>query len=785
MYSFQTKAQTLEYLYNHQSDIGAEVLPLCYFTVADFLHDAHHIYCNTAATMDSARIICRSSARSEDTADSSSAGKFSSFICDNNEAAFGNAVKRVISSYGDVGSEEDEVLVQPALDMVDMAGVAFTIEPNAGGHYILVNYDDKTGSTSSITDGTSSHAKLFCYAKGSDFPDDKRLSTLINTLCRMERLLGVEPLDVEFAFRAGVLFVLQARPLVVKHTITDIGFQQESLSRIAAKITQENVKKPFLYGGRTIYSVMSDWNPAEMIGIHPRPLALSLYKEIITDSVWAYQRHNYGYQNLRSFPLMVDFCGLPYIDVRVSFNSFIPASLSSATAEKLTNYYLARLAESPDKHDKIEFEIIFSCYTLDLPQRIKILSGYGFTDHEITEIIEALKLLTNHITNSEMGLWKKDAAKIKTLSSRYEEIIASSMTPIAKMYWLLEDCKRYGTLPFAGLARAAFIAVQILRSMVEKNIISQSECDAFMNDLTTVSGDMKRDLLQLSRHDFLRKYGHLRPGTYDITSPRYDEAPGLYFDEGYSDTHVAGETEQEGSRFRLSLPQLSQLRKELKNHGLEDDVLGLFSFIRAAIEGRESSKFVFTKNLSETLRIFSEWGGSLGFTLDELSYADIGIVAELYHSTLDERELLRSSIDAGKRKYVVGESIMLPPLIKSACDVMRFFVPDSVPTFVTRKKVRGMVQTIDVSSTDDNKQMDLHDSIAVIPAADPGYDWIFSRGIIGFVTEYGGANSHMAIRAGELAIPAVIGVGKKLFDRVRQANVVEIDGAEKRVRVLR
>ena len=28
-----------------------------------------------------------------------------------------------------------------------------------------------------------------------------------------------------------------------------------------------------------------------------------------------------------------------------------------------------------------------------------------------------------------------------------------------KIYWLLEYCKRYGTLPFAGLARAGFIAV--------------------------------------------------------------------------------------------------------------------------------------------------------------------------------------------------------------------------------------------------------------------------------------------------------------------------------------
>lgn len=84
---------------------------------------------------------------------------------------------------------------------------------------------------------------------------------------------------------------------------------------------------------------MTDWNPAEMMGVYPKPLALSLYREIITGSVWAYQRDNYGYRNLRSFPLMIEFGGIPYIDVRVSFNSFVPAELEEELSDKLVNYY--------------------------------------------------------------------------------------------------------------------------------------------------------------------------------------------------------------------------------------------------------------------------------------------------------------------------------------------------------------------------------------------------------------------------------------------------------------
>ena len=30
---------------------------------------------------------------------------------------------------------------------------------------------------------------------------------------------------------------------------------------------------------------MSDWNPAEMLGTKPKPLAISLYAELITNSI--------------------------------------------------------------------------------------------------------------------------------------------------------------------------------------------------------------------------------------------------------------------------------------------------------------------------------------------------------------------------------------------------------------------------------------------------------------------------------------------------------------------
>jgi phosphoenolpyruvate-protein kinase (PTS system EI component) len=75
-------------------------------------------------------------------------------------------------------------------------------------------------------------------------------------------------------------------------------------------------------------------------------------------------------------------------------------------------------------------------------------------------------------------------------------------------------------------------------------------------------------------------------------------------------------------------------------------------------------------------------------------------------------------------------------------------------------------------------------AIVAIPSADPGFDWLFSHNIAGFITAYGGANSHMAIRANELGLPAIIGAGETLYGKWSMARLLNIDCANRRVEVL-
>jgi phosphohistidine swiveling domain-containing protein len=347
------------------------------------------------------------------------------------------------------------------------------------------------------------------------------------------------------------------------------------------------------------------------------------------------------------------------------------------------------------------------------------------------------------------------------------------MERVSCIYWLLEDCKRYGTLPFAGLARAGFIAVQMLKSLVRVGVLSQGDHDRFLRGLSTVGSRLARDLRTLDRSEFLSRYGHLRPGTYDILSPRYDETPDNYLGDRRSEF----DARENSSPFALNIAQMRTIAKLLQEHRLSMDVMELFEFLQAGIELREHAKFVFTKNLSDAIALFCEWGGELGFVPDELAYANIACIRDLYAGADDPHTVLAQSIAEGKRRYGETQQLWLPQLITKPEDVWAFHVSECEPNFVTQGCVTGAVVRPDEKER-------LVGGIVFIPSADPGYDWLFTHKIAGLVTAYGGANSHMAIRASELGLPSVIGSGEELFGRWSKAKRLRIDCAERRVEEL-
>ena len=131
----------------------------------------------------------------------------------------------------------------------------------------------------------------------------------------------------------------------------------------------------------------------------------------------------------------------------------------------------------------------------------------------------------------------------------------SNLHVLQKLFMLIEDIKFYGTQAFASLARFGFMAKQLLVGLVTTGALTVQEEDHFMRSVHTVSKDLAkhRALMasgKMSKEEFLNIYGHLRPGTYDIMSSRYDEEFELYFSNTGVLSESGSENKQEDSKWK-------------------------------------------------------------------------------------------------------------------------------------------------------------------------------------------------------------------------------------------
>lgn len=784
-----TKAQTLRRLRRmvKLSRIEDQVS----FTVAQWQEIPESLIDTIQQDFPDQHLVIRSSALSEDGFANSNAGAYTSLLnIDGRDAtSLKDAIEHVIASYSDT-NPENQVLVQPMLEKVLASGVAFTRSLSSGAPYYVVNYDDTSGSTESITSGSSHDDKTLLMrrdacAHSTNIPE--RLRGLLPALREIESLLSYDSLDVEFAVTANAgLHILQVRPIAVDHSRWD-GSDVDILKRLdAARELFKRLQQPapFVVGQRGLFGIMPDWNPAEIIGTKPTPLSVSLYQYLIMDETWATQRAEYGYRDVRPQPLLISFAGHPYVDIRASFNSFIPKRLDDALAGRLVDFYLSWLEQHPHLHDKVEFDVVPTCFALDFNRWQERLSTYGgFTTQEIELLRDGLR----EISQNAIMRNGHDLAVVTELEQRFAHLASSSLPPLELVSTLLHDCRRYGALPFAHLARSAFVAITLLRSAVSTDILTEAEMEDFLASIRTISHTLTHDALdcfngEMSRADFVHKYGHLRPGTYDINSLSYRADPERYLtpivESAASQpltTLVNGQLWQQARQ---------RFAKALNEQGIAGSADELELFLRQAIEGREYAKFAFTRNLSMVLDTLVNWAEPLGISREDLAYLEIQKLMGLRNSTLSPNELSQNILaqaDTGGTEHEQIQVIELPPLLCSTEDFSVFLYPATQPNFVGTGIVRGTC--VDLCQNIDDQ--DLAGKIALIPQADPGYDWLFGRQIAGLITMYGGANSHMAIRAAEFGLPAALGVGETQYRALAAAQSLELDAGNRMIRVIR
>lgn len=773
-----TKAESLDRLrrMDHGATIGASVS----FTRARWASDRGGVIDEVLRDLPFPALIVRSSALSEDGWSASGAGRYDSIANVPAEAEpLARAVEDVFASYG-LGADGDQVLVQEMLRDVAMSGVVMTRTHALGAPYYVVNFDDATNRTDVVTGGGDART-IVCLREASEVNGlPGGVAPVLSAVQKIERLVGHDSLDVEFAVTAGgEVHILQVRPIAMSDLAVPIDDERVRNAVTAAqRFVRARVEPiPSLVGRTTRYSVMADWNPAEIIGTTPRALAASLYRYLITDEAWARQRAEYGYRDVRPCPLLVDIAGHPYVDVRACFNSFVPASVSDDLATRLVEFQLAELAAHSQWHDKVEFEVLATCLAPGFDTYGDRLREAGFSDADIQELRAGL----HSITLAALTRLPDDLARLEALRQRFRVAVPSAIPPLTRAAYLLDDVRAEATVLFAHLARAAFVATSVLRGLVATGAVSAARVDEFLATTETVFGRLRADAARvrtgaLAWEDFVAEYGHLRPGTYDITSPRYRAAA-----EEYLRPLVDQEPEPESaSRFRWTGAEAGAISETLIDLGLPGDVSALDEFIRGAIAGREAGKFVFTRPLSEAIEAIAEFGISVGLDRSDLANIRIGDLLAARDAPPDAGNQLRERAAEGADIYLVAQGVALPGQIANPTDLVWFEQVGAEPNFVTASAVEARV-VIGAGATD----VDVEGAIVLIPSADPGYDWLLARDIAGLITMFGGANSHMAVRAAECGLPAAIGVGEVRYEGLERAGVLRLDCGARAITVVR
>ena len=286
-----------------------------------------------------------------------------------------------------------------------------------------------------------------------------------------------------------------------------------------------------------------------------------------------------------------------------------------------------------------------------------------------------------------------------------------------------------------------------------------------LNSIESPLSQFQQDLMsyykkKTSKTKFLAKYGHLRPGTYDITQLRYDQ-----------DNKFLEQIQFQSNPNTIKIPS-NKINKILEKNGIDVTTLNFIDFVKKSLEYREEFKFEFTKNLSDILELINDIGNDFNFTRNEIANLDIKTVikSKKFNKNM-VKEKWNKKIQLNKKQKKINNYLILPPLIfkKNDFNIIKYY--SAHPNFITQKYINSKTLVLQKNTS----KKELKNKIIILENADPGYDWIFSCDPAGLITKYGGVASHMSIRCSEIGLPAVIGCGEILYDNILESSKILLD----------
>ena len=730
--SYGNKAKNLEYVAKNTD------IEIPYFKEI-YLNDLNNI--ENIVDSFSQKIMIRSNSSSEDKEFSSSAGKYLSIgpIERNDLETIKKSWEMVVGSYEE--QDNQSVIFQNYIENAKSVSVLTSYKVGSDSAYRT--FSTYYGSeTDAITSGKYSEINNFFMHRSFDILPKKyeKYNVYLKIITQLEDLFKNKQLDIEMVLdKNNSPQLLQVRPLMGKKLNKKSIFEEKDvIDRNLKNYKKLNKTTADRFGTNQIYSNMSDMNPAEMIGKKPDNIAFGLYKFMFTDTTWNIQRGEFGYKKYSGGKLMELFNNVAYINVNHSLNSFLTRSLQKESCEEIINYQINKLKDNPHLHDSIEFDISRSSYVFDTVE-------------------EFSKEYKNIISPSEIIKWHNDLIQIDTQNKstleKNKKIILSTFSKLNKSfeYSKKENIKLIRdtmALPFTHHSRLGFVYFAQLNSLLKKEVITEDQKKLLLLSVNSISTKMKADAYEVkigkkTLEGFLDVYGHIRAGNYNLLSSNLKN--NLNFTES-----LINNSQQPLEDNILPKDIYTNIEKYFMINEIPLEASAWIDMFQEGISTRENSKFYYTKGID-------------------------GILNEVGEKNTSDRELfdlLDIEFNEENTSDMRLMNVLMPDLITSNEDFYFYEEMSKNGNYIGQGTVIGDVLLIDNEA---NRPNNLENKIVVIPAADPGWDWIFNYKIKSLVTKYGGPNSHMAIRCAEHNIPAILGIGENNFTVISNSKSLKID----------
>ena len=208
------KSDILKILYDNQDGFRVPKLVDVYYN--EFINNDHIDIISKNLSSD--KLIVRSSSENEDGLETSNAGKYESILNLNfdDKHSITDAIRKVFDSY-ESNNSKSRVIVQEMIVEPKISGVLFTYELETTSPYYVINYDDISKKTDTVTSGNDKNSNkcLFVLRKKHHEMNSSRFKNLIDAVINIEEFLNLSYLDIEFAIDDNeCIYIFQVRPIL-------------------------------------------------------------------------------------------------------------------------------------------------------------------------------------------------------------------------------------------------------------------------------------------------------------------------------------------------------------------------------------------------------------------------------------------------------------------------------------------------------------------------------------------------------------------------------------------